>query len=91
MKVIISHNIGEEVLYCGGLLNQEEPVFIIYMAVSDLDSPFHITPNFIKEIIKKQAGLLDFNYEIVFQGRQFYNKLDVIPQAKLESIIIKRT
>ena len=90
MKVIISHSIGEEILYCGGLMFQDQPTYIIYMALANIDEPYHATPDFLRNGIKNSSALLKFKYEIVFQGRQFYDRLDSLPQQKIETVLKKR-
>ncbi len=90
MKVIISNSIGEEIKYCGGLIYQEEPVFVIYTALSNIDEPFHITPDFLRGGIKKSSSLLNFNFEVIYTGRQYYGKLDSLPQSKIENVLKKR-
>lgn len=90
MKVIISNTIGTEILYCGGLIAQEEPVYIIYTALANIDEPFHVTPDSLAKNIRECSKILDFKYEVIFRGRQYYGKLDSMPQIKMEKVLSRR-
>jgi hypothetical protein len=90
MKVIISHTPGIETLYCGGIMAASDPVYVIYACVADIDHPFFVSKATMQKDIEACSKLLDFNYEIIFYGRNYYEKFDVMPQSTLIEKFIRR-
>jgi nucleoside-diphosphate-sugar epimerase len=90
MKVIVSHTPGLETLYCGGLIAANDPVYIIYACVADTDYPYFVSKSDLQKRIEACSKLLGFKYEIIFYGRNFYEKFDTMSQHSLIEKFIRR-
>jgi hypothetical protein len=90
MKVIVSHTPGLEVLYCGGLMAFDAPVYVIYACVSDVDYPYFVSKAGVQNSIAACSKFLDFKYEVIFYGRTHYEKFEMMPQSTLIEKFIRR-
>jgi len=90
MNVIITDIPGRELLYCSSLLDKSNSMFIIYFTISDIDTPFFISKQFIQDAIQRNSLWLGYVYEYVLFGRQYYNKIDLLPQPQIKLLIKKR-
>ncbi len=60
------------------------------MVIADIEKPKFISKDQIKTAIKKSSKLLGFNYEYIYYGRKYFDKLEMIPYIELKKAIEKR-